>query len=79
MHLVDLVGDGAHIRTKLGEVHAGGHVEAGALHLIEQAEEGGGTDNVTVVIARFCSRRELERHAGPPPRPQGGGEPDTVS
>lgn len=45
--------DKEYIAKKLGELHAGGDIEAAGKDLIERAKEGGGTDNVTVVIARF--------------------------
>lgn len=41
------------IQQKLGEISDGGDVEAVARSLIQKANDEGGTDNVTVVVARF--------------------------
>lgn len=43
----------ADLTAKLGDVSGGGSVEAAAHDLVEEAKANGGTDNVTVVIARF--------------------------
>ncbi|HJL14977.1 MAG TPA: protein phosphatase 2C domain-containing protein [Sandaracinaceae bacterium LLY-WYZ-13_1] len=43
----------ADLTAKLGEVSAGGSVETAARELVGQAKADGGTDNVTVVVARF--------------------------
>jgi protein phosphatase len=43
----------ADLQQRLGEVAAGGRVEEAAHALVEQAKADGGTDNITVVIARF--------------------------
>jgi len=41
------------LTARLGDVSAGGRVEDAANRLVEQAKADGGTDNITVVIARF--------------------------
>ncbi len=41
------------IEVELGNVASGADVETAARALVSQAKDGGGTDNVTVVLARF--------------------------